>query len=220
MIQSNDRINFKKSERRVLKVAKGAAREQLLKTAETLFAKHGVDAVSLRAINAEAGVSPGVLHYHFGSREVLLAELISRGMEDLYTNIGVRLQLLKQRPQPTVQAVVEAFVLPLAELAINRGESGRRYLRFLARLSVDNSDILLEVSARYCKTYENIRSLLEIAVPTAYPDRLAFCLSCSYHIALQQLALLASFDNKTFSLSPKQKVRSLTAFLVAGLGAE
>jgi len=203
-----------------LKVAKGEAREQLLKTAETLFAEHGVDAVSLRAINAEAGVSPGVLHYHFGSREVLLAELISRRMEDLYTNIEDRLQLLKQRPQPTVQGVVESFVLPLAELAISRGESGRRYLRFLARLSVDNSDILLEVSARYHKTYANITSLLEIAVPTAYPDRLAFSLSCSYHIALQQLALLASFDNNTFSLSPRQKVRSLTAFLVAGLGAE
>ena len=49
---------------------KGEARQQILTVAETLFAEHGVDAVSLRKINAAAGVSPGVLHYHFGSREI------------------------------------------------------------------------------------------------------------------------------------------------------
>ncbi len=46
---------------------KGAARELILDTAEHLFAEQGVNAVSLRAINAAAGASPGVLHYHLSS---------------------------------------------------------------------------------------------------------------------------------------------------------
>ena len=40
---------------------KGTARELILNAAEQLFAEQGVNAVSLRAINAAAGVSPGVL---------------------------------------------------------------------------------------------------------------------------------------------------------------
>ncbi|MBP6382754.1 MAG: helix-turn-helix transcriptional regulator, partial [Pseudomonadales bacterium] len=43
-------------------------RKRILDTAERLFGERGVAAVSLRDINRAAGISQGVLHYHFGGR--------------------------------------------------------------------------------------------------------------------------------------------------------
>ena len=43
----------------------------ILKTAADLFAKHGVEAVSLRQIATKAKVNHGLIHRHFGSKENL-----------------------------------------------------------------------------------------------------------------------------------------------------
>lgn len=44
--------------------ARAVIRDQALR----LFAEHGPEAVSLRRVAAEAGVSPGLVAHHFGSR--------------------------------------------------------------------------------------------------------------------------------------------------------
>jgi AcrR family transcriptional regulator len=51
-------------------------RELLLSAALKLFATHGIDAVSIRAVNREAGLGPASVHYHFGTKEALLDEVL------------------------------------------------------------------------------------------------------------------------------------------------
>jgi AcrR family transcriptional regulator len=56
----------------------GAA-EELMATAERLFAAEGIDAVSLRQITREAGQrNVMALQYHFGDREGLLVAVIDK----------------------------------------------------------------------------------------------------------------------------------------------
>ena len=50
----------------------------IMNAAERLFAERGIDAVSLRTINAEAGYSVAALHYHFASKAALGEALIAR----------------------------------------------------------------------------------------------------------------------------------------------
>ena len=53
-----------------------ATREKLLDVAEELFARHGLDAVSVRAILRAAGLrNQSALQYHFGGRENLIAAI-------------------------------------------------------------------------------------------------------------------------------------------------
>lgn len=47
-------------------------RNRLIEAAVTLFARHGVAATSTKAIAAEAGVTPALVHYYFREREQLL----------------------------------------------------------------------------------------------------------------------------------------------------
>ena len=53
-------------------------REALLDAAESLFAEHGVQAASLRAITQQAGANLAAVHYHFGSKEGLVRAVFSR----------------------------------------------------------------------------------------------------------------------------------------------
>lgn len=48
-------------------------RERLLDAAIACYARQGIAATSLRAIAAEAGVNPALLHYYFGDKEQLQA---------------------------------------------------------------------------------------------------------------------------------------------------
>lgn len=52
-------------------------REQLLALSVEMFAENGFTQTSLRSIAKRAGVSPGLLIHHFGSKDDLVAEAIS-----------------------------------------------------------------------------------------------------------------------------------------------
>ncbi len=51
-------------------------REALLNAACRLFSRHGYSAVSLRALAAEAGVTPAMVHYYFGDKHGLYMAIL------------------------------------------------------------------------------------------------------------------------------------------------
>jgi AcrR family transcriptional regulator len=55
---------------------KADKRQKLLEVAESLFAKHGFEAVSVRQLAAEADVNLSMVSYYFGSKDGLFQELI------------------------------------------------------------------------------------------------------------------------------------------------
>jgi AcrR family transcriptional regulator len=61
--------------------ARASARARILDAAIKLIAREGIDDVRIARIAIEAGVSPSLLHYHFASRDSLLAEAIEHSYE-------------------------------------------------------------------------------------------------------------------------------------------
>jgi AcrR family transcriptional regulator len=201
---------------------KGEARELILAAAEELFAQHGVEAVSLRAINAAAGVSPGVLHYHFGSREALVERLIRRHMTALSEQRRVRLNALADTPAPALEQIAAIMVEPLAELALNNGGDGRRYTRFIARLYADRSPVLETVNRDFSDVYSQYSPLLQRALPDHTPQQLEWRLAMANHAMLQTLADLTRQDRHWLSgqagnAAREQVVIMLTDFICCGI---
>jgi AcrR family transcriptional regulator len=58
-----------------------SARTRILDVAVKLIARDGIDDVRIARIAMEAGVSPSLLHYHFDSRDALLAEALEHSYE-------------------------------------------------------------------------------------------------------------------------------------------
>lgn len=105
-----------------------ATRERLLDAARHLFGQHGVAAVSIREINELAGQrNASALHYHFGSRDGLVAAVVQRE----YAAIDARRwRLLESATTP--RDLVAAVIEPLAERLST--PDGRDYLRILPEI--------------------------------------------------------------------------------------
>jgi AcrR family transcriptional regulator len=102
-------------------------RDKLMDAARRLYAERGVDNVSLAEVVREAGQrNTSAIHYHFGSREQLLAAIMEPQVQPLRDR---RDELLdKARRQPGPEPVVEAIVRPLVELA-HEGWRARAWMK-------------------------------------------------------------------------------------------
>jgi len=58
-----------------------ATRERILEAASRLFRQHGIAAVGLAKIMAEAGLTVGTFYTHFKSKEALLREALLRSLD-------------------------------------------------------------------------------------------------------------------------------------------
>ncbi len=61
--------------------ARASARARILDAAVRLIAREGINDVRIARIAQEAGVSASLLHYHFASRDALLAEAVEHSYE-------------------------------------------------------------------------------------------------------------------------------------------
>ena len=104
--------------------------ERLLSTAERLFAERGPGSVSVRDITSAARANTAAIHYHFGSKEALIAAIVERRAAELGERRGRLLDEIEAARRPTLRDVVAAMVIPTAEMA-NDPES-RYYVGFVA----------------------------------------------------------------------------------------
>jgi AcrR family transcriptional regulator len=113
--------------------------ENIVLAAERLFAEKGIDGISLRQINAAAGLkNNAATHYHFGGKEGLVraiveyrAEGINRRRQQLLDGLG------EVSKKGRLRGLVRALVLPMAEHLLGNPE-GSYYFRFVIQ-AVDNS---------------------------------------------------------------------------------
>jgi len=110
-----------------------ATKDKILDTAERLIANQGFAATSLRQIIGEAGVNLAAVHYHFGSKEELLDQLILRKITSVNEQRIARLDALESeadgRPVP-VDRVLAAFFEPMIET----GSRNPQFVKVMARL--------------------------------------------------------------------------------------
>ena len=78
----------------------------ILRTAGHLFAEKGYQAVSTEEIATAAGVSKGLVHYHFSSK----ADLLQRVLLDSFATISNQLEAIS-RTDTTARAKIRATVL-------------------------------------------------------------------------------------------------------------
>jgi len=142
-------------------------REQLILAAERLFGKFGIDAVSLRQINAAAGQrNSSATRYHFGSKEALIAATFDYRMESINHR---RLQRLDEGAKAgqacDVRMLVEDIVLPIVE-EIDQTTGGSHYIRFEAQaLGHPRLDFFSLWRSDYSEGLRRIHKLLKAALP-------------------------------------------------------
>ncbi len=193
-----------------------STRDKLLDCAEALFGDHGLEGVSLRAINTKAGLSPAALHYHFGSKDALVEALLERRMPALMERRRHLLDELSAAAMPpTTRGVLSALALPLVELVAEGCEDGLRYLRLIHRLQADRNLNAQFVIDRWPGGVARLVPLLQKANPSMPLSVIEFRLSLVIELMLQSLAHGAPPTGGDFDAH----VSALLDFLTGGFDA-
>ncbi|WP_017571636.1 TetR/AcrR family transcriptional regulator [Nocardiopsis halotolerans] len=186
--------------------------DRLLDAAERLFLEKGADRVSVRAVNAEAGLNPGAVHYHFGSREGLVAALLERELLPVWES---RLKSLSpgEGDEPVgVEALVAAVVRPFEELS--RTDKGRMLCHLLARES-------LPTGGMYSNSPWFTASPFEVMLARALPGLSAREVSARWRLAFTLLLEVYGrpLDRSATAAGSAPEAATVIAFLTAGLSA-
>lgn len=107
-------------------------RERLLSAAEELFAARGIDAVSLREINRQAGAKNAVaVQYHFEDRAGVLRAVLAKHRPAVEAGRHALLDALQDAP--TLRGLAGALVRPLAA-KLGDPDGGLAYLQIHAEV--------------------------------------------------------------------------------------
>jgi AcrR family transcriptional regulator len=203
-------------------------RARILRAALEIFATRGFEAASLREITDKAGVNVAAIHYHFGTREVLIQELmraVAGPLNDL------RLQALGRacaHGTPKLEDVVEALVGPPVMLSFGATGEPRLLMRLLIQAralpKADTSHAIFDQYDAFAARF--VDALLQ-AEPTL-PREEAFW---RYAFAIGALMYIVSDSDQAYHRlnrisnglcdtdDPLAIVQQLVAFITAGIRA-
>ena len=197
-------------------------KQRILDSAERLFATHGVAAASLRNIIADAKVNLAAIHYHYHSKEVLLDAVLSRRLEPINRE---RLEMLDAcGPQPTLEAVLEAFVAPVVRIEADPARGGKPFVRLMGRIITEESDRLPHIIQQH---FVMVLQRFTAALHDALPELPKAELFWRMHFMIGAIAhtLRAGQDMKLISgglcdtSDVDSVIRRLVSFVAAGFRA-
>ncbi len=159
---------------------------RLLDAAERLIGDRGVDAVSLRSINGEAGSNVAAAHYHFGSKEALVRAVLDRRMSVLAEERLAQLAAIEHDAAPRPRDVAAVFVGPLFDFAAIG--DGRGYVRFLDALHHAGGEWLAVLDAAFGPQWTQLEPVLSRALPDLDAGRRGRRLALASETQLRMLA--------------------------------
>jgi AcrR family transcriptional regulator len=203
-------------------------KRDILDAAEQLFAVRGPHATSLRQIIGRAKVNLAAVHYHFGSKELLLRAVMARRLVPLNAE---RLALLEgeerksaRRVMP-LRKVLAALVGPALRLSRNPQKGGAVFMQLLGRCfmepdpkiqaMLDNQ--LQEVAGRFIPA-------LQRALPKLPPEdffwRIHFLVGAMAHTMADAERLRAFSGGRCNPDDTEVMIEQLVNFLTAGFKAK
>lgn len=187
------------------------AKYKLILAAIHLFAEHGVDSVSLRMINREAGhKNNSALHYHFGSKLGLIAAVDNFIQQHFDEIREPRLLALEQRAKEgtvTLREAVEVFTHPYVEI-IESYDWGYDAVRTIARMEFDSSDevhaLLSQSAGETVKRFSKLkRALLPDLTARQFKMRHHYMVNATVHS-------FADYRNRHMSYQGDLSVKELS----------
>ncbi len=196
-------------------------RQRILDAAERLFGEQGYGATSLRHIIAEAGVNLAAIHYHFGTKEDLLDQLIMRKGGPVNAERLALLDALETQARGKavpLDKLLEAFLGP----PMMRVRKNPEFARLMGRMYGEG--LMPGIVERHFQTVAT-RFLAALArtLPHLTPGEMAlrsqFMVGAMAHILMGKAPDIKIMTGASLPRSSQHVLRELVAFLSGGLRA-
>ncbi len=205
---------------------RSSTKEKILDVAEGLFAEHGFNDTSLRAITSKAGVNLASVNYHFGDKKTLVRAVLNRYLEAFMPAVQQALQELNSKDEYQMSEVFESLRTPLRALNDVRPNGTSRFMLLIGRGYTDvQGHLRWFITTRYSDVLSLFTQSVMKANPKLTPEtlfwRLHFTLgTCVFTMASSQaLAEIAESDFGN-QVDAKAVVDLLIPYLAAGVAAD
>ncbi|UOF90046.1 TetR/AcrR family transcriptional regulator [Fodinisporobacter ferrooxydans] len=166
-----------------MKSKDGNARTQLIEAAYRVLAANGYEKTSIKDIAREAGLSPGLVHYYFDSKEDLLAAVVREATDEYCA----RMDYLRQSVSGD-ELADSAFTESMKRVRAHSDWYRLRYELFV--LGLRNPTIQPEVRELLMRGKEGVEQAIEAVAGQSLPNAAnmsAILLACFDGLALQSL---------------------------------
>ena len=107
-------------------------RELILAAALKLFSEQGIDGVSIRAVNREAGLGPASVHYHFGTKEALVDAVVRVYGDSVIETTKARAQAIMASDGPaSARDLVTMLAEPYLDVMATHTQDGHAWVRVI-----------------------------------------------------------------------------------------
>jgi AcrR family transcriptional regulator len=119
--------------------ARGVMRDTIKKVATELLIRHGYHNTSFRDIADQVGITTTNIHYHFGSKQQLVEEVLT----DYVAEASARHRSIWLNEQQSLREKLQGVVAYNYERyrRFNRGKTGGRPWSLIGRLRLDSEDL-------------------------------------------------------------------------------
>lgn len=187
-------------------------REKILDAAEVLLIEHGFAATSLRAIASKADVNLAATHYHFGSKNGLLAAVFHRRMQPITRARLQALSRLELSEEPiTVKAVLKAFMAPFYHT--DNSELLHTLPSLIGRIHGEPESITKPIlEQEFAETADRYIGLISSILPDLPADKLRW----RFHFTVGAMIQLLRFHSPLW-LEPTPKTHANNEEFIRGL---
>jgi AcrR family transcriptional regulator len=184
-------------------------RELLLEAALRLFADEGVDAVSIRAVNREAGLGPASVHYHFGTKDALLDAVVQRQGDVVTQAIRARAaEIADADATATARQLVTMLAEPYLDALAAPRREGLAWVRLMSQLLQQEPGRVLDPPSM---------RLISTAAARVYPHASKADIRRAMHLCL--VVLVTNLAHGSQQRRGSVEIGILIEFLSAGLDA-
>jgi len=209
------------------KALNGDTKERILAAAEKLFAEEGFARTSLRGITVEAGVNVAAVHYHFGSKEVLLEALFARRAAPMNAERLAKLDDLEAAASggvPALEDLIEAFITPSFRMLRELDPAGPPAAQLIARFFSEPEEIVQRLMReQFSDVGERYLTMFTRALPAVGAREVAWRFEFMVAVLTHLLAGMHLIDVvpgvSVGAADQSETIRHAVQFLAAGFRA-
>lgn len=200
-------------------------RQRILDVAERLFARRGLDAVSVRDITRAARANLGAINYHFGTKRRLILAVLERRMTPLSQERLSALDGLEKGARGgalPLEKLLDALFRPAVRHALDKQGGGAVFAKLMARLMIEPNPALEPFLRGHI---EPVVRRFDAALLRAMPSLSAEDVFWRLHLligALHQSLLMVDKklpDGRCFNIEPETYLKRFIAFAAAAFRA-
>jgi AcrR family transcriptional regulator len=204
-------------------------KQRILDASEYLFAQNGYRGTSLREITGKAKVNLASVNYHFGSKKILVEEVIKRRLLPLNSIRKKRLEEVKtgadkKGKKPDIKAVLSAFIEPTLKFK-ESAPGAEHFFTFIGRSFTDPDNTVRDVFIKYIMPlFKLLHETACQALPSLSRDlvfwRLHFTLGALFHSIHICGHVKPEFMHGNTEMDSDSLIELIVPFVTAGMKAK